>query len=135
MSNPDNPMSSAGPPPTAPVSLSSYPIAGILTTVHGLAELPRDASSVACLWLLHPRLTTEASMHALAAQAIRSWYERRPEAGTGLIACTFDQRNHGSRLVDGLANESWRKGNARHAQDMFSIYRPYPDRHLSLHGS
>ena len=40
----------------------------------------------------------------------------------GLIAITFDQRNHGSRLVDNLANEAWRSGNDRHALDMFSCY-------------
>ena len=40
----------------------------------------------------------------------------------GLIAVAFDQRNHGTRLVDPLHNEAWRAGNPRHAQDMFSCY-------------
>ena len=116
-------MDSAGPAAAAPVSRTTFAIAGILATVHGLAELPADAAEVACLWLLHPRLATEAAMHPLAAQAIRGWYARRKEGGRALIACSFDQRNHGGRLVDNLANESWRKGNPRHAQDMFSVYR------------
>lgn len=34
----------------------------------------------------------------------------------------FDQRNHGSREVDKLANEAWKSGNPNHAQDMFSIF-------------
>ncbi len=34
----------------------------------------------------------------------------------------FDQRNHGSREVDKLANEAWIHGNPNHAQDMFSIF-------------
>ena len=33
-----------------------------------------------------------------------------------------DQRNHGSRLVDPVANADWRSGNEQHAQDMFSSY-------------
>jgi hypothetical protein len=126
MSNPENPMDSAGPLAADPISRTALPIAGILVTVHGLAELPPDATEVACLWLLHPRLATEAAMHPLAAQAIRGWYARRKDGGPGLIACSFDQRNHGGRLVDALANESWRKGNKRHAQDMFSVYRTAP---------
>jgi hypothetical protein len=40
----------------------------------------------------------------------------------GVIAVSFDQRNHGTRLVDKLANEAWRSGNDRHAQDMFSCF-------------
>jgi hypothetical protein len=121
-------MDSAGAPTAAPVSRTPLPIAGIRVTVHGLAELPADATDVACLWLLHPRLATEATMHPLADQAVRGWYARRPAGGKGLIACSFDQRNHGGRLVDALANESWRKGNKRHAQDMFSVYRTAPSR-------
>jgi hypothetical protein len=126
MSNPENPMDSAGPATASPVSRTALPIAGVLSTVHGIDELPADAASVACLWLLHPRLTNEAAMHPLAAQTIRGWYARRPKGGAGLIAVSFDQRNHGGRLVDALANESWRKGNKRHAQDMFSVYRTGP---------
>lgn len=32
-----------------------------------------------------------------------------------------DQRNHGTREVDPLANQSWNKGNPHHAQDMVGI--------------
>lgn len=71
-------------------------------------------------------------MAPFAAQAIHHWNERLKERATstvsrgpvkGLIAVSFDQRNHGSRLVDRLANEAWKQGNPRHAQDMFSVYR------------
>jgi pimeloyl-ACP methyl ester carboxylesterase len=40
----------------------------------------------------------------------------------GLIAVSFDQRNHGSREVDKLHNEAWRQGNPTHAQDMFGCF-------------
>lgn len=101
------------------VSVSSivYPIAGILTTVYGLEELPDDVKDLAVLWLLHPRLQVQASMAPIAAQSIHQWNSKRAISRKGLIAVSFDQRNHGSRLVDKLANEAWRQKNPRHAQD------------------
>lgn len=109
------------------VSAQTYTIAGILVTVHGLAELPPNATSVACLWLLHPRLQKKETMAPIAGQVIATW-NARVKAGRagkspkGLIAVAFDQRNHGTREVDKLHNEAWRQGNPRHAQDMFSCY-------------
>jgi len=61
-------------------------------------------------------------MTPVAASMIRAWNEQSKGKGKGLIAVAFDQRNHGGRQVDKLANEAWRQGNERHAQDMFSIY-------------
>lgn len=112
---------------TYSVSKKSFAIAGILTTVYGLEELSEDIKNVACLWLLHPRLQTQACMEPLAVSNINGWNLRRGqrkknELNIGLVAVSFDQRNHGSREVNELANETWRSGNARHAQDMFSIY-------------
>lgn len=113
-------------PPIVPSQ--TYTIAGIRTTVYGLEDLPKEVKSVACLWLLHPRLQTQECMAPIAATTLTEWNNRlqntkhkgRP---TGLIAVSFDQRNHGTREVDNLANEAWRSGNESHAQDMFSIYR------------
>ncbi|KAF2762474.1 hypothetical protein EJ05DRAFT_471488 [Pseudovirgaria hyperparasitica] len=113
---------------THPVSQKTFPIAGILTTVYGLDELPPDIYEVACVWLLHPRLQTKNTMDAIASQLLYTWDSRKKAAEgstshlKGLIAVSFDQRNHGSRLVDKVANEAWRNGNPRHAQDMFSCY-------------
>jgi hypothetical protein len=99
------------------VSSVVYPIAGILTTVYGLEELPSNVQELAVLWLLHPRLQVQASMAPTAAHSIRQWNSKRGDSKKGLIAVSFDQRNHGSRLVDKLANEAWRQKNPRHAQD------------------
>ena len=97
---------------------------------------PCRLSELAVLWLLHPRLQTEKSMAPIAAQAIHHWAPRLEERAKnpqsrgpvkGLIAVSFDQRNHGARMTDKLSNEAWRQGNPRHAQDMFSVYREYPD--------
>ena len=114
----------------APVSEHTFHIAGIKTTVHGLSELPQRSSEVAVLWLLHPRLQTQECMAPVAAAMIADWNTRIREGRDGgyggrkgLVGVSFDQRNHGGRLVDEVANEAWRSGNPRHAQDMFSIYR------------
>ena len=107
------------------ISEKVYVIAGISVTVFGLEELRKEASEVACLWLLHPRLATQERMTSIANSAITDWNTKNRDTPTakGLIAVSFDQRNHGTRLVDPLGNESWKKGNPRHAQDMFSIFR------------
>ncbi|KAI9881526.1 MAG: hypothetical protein M1830_000089 [Pleopsidium flavum] len=124
-----NPMEKTYTVPPAFVSRKTFSIAGIITTVYGLGELPSRIKDVTCLWLLHPRLQTQACMEPIAASTIIDWNRRLQEstaggvqASPGLIAVSFDQRNHGSREVDKLSNEAWRSGNAKHAQDMFSIY-------------
>jgi hypothetical protein len=103
---------------TKDVSQKKFVIGGIETIVYGLDEL--ESKDVACLWLLHARLNTRSNMTPIANKAIARWSKSN---SIGLIAVSFDQRNHGSREVDPLANQSWRDGNPRHAQDMFSIFR------------
>ena len=109
-------------PPKA-VSKEQHVIAGILTTVYGLQELHPDVRDVTCLWLLHPRLQTQECMYPLAATILNDWNEREERSKRGLLAISFDQRNHGSQAIDAGSNEAWREGNEQHAQDMFSIYR------------
>lgn len=109
------------------VSSKTFHIAGILTTVFGLDDLAPQTKEVACLWLLHPRLQTQACMQPFADSTIGEWNAKlksgRTRSKKGLIAVSFDQRNHGTRLVHEVANDAWRNGNPRHAQDMFSSYR------------
>ncbi|RKF53169.1 putative alpha beta hydrolase fold-containing protein [Erysiphe neolycopersici] len=104
-----------------PISAQTFHIAGIITVVYGLDEVKKNCKSVSCLWLLHPRLQTKETMAQVANSCISSWNSQLLSGEIGLIAATFDQRNHGSREVDPLANLSWRKGNEKHSIDMFSI--------------
>ncbi|KAJ5937453.1 hypothetical protein N7454_004753 [Penicillium verhagenii] len=124
MTDPMKTLDSGRPKPAA-ISQRVYAIAGISVTVFGLEELSSQATEVACLWLLHPRLATQERMADIAASTIADWNTKTNETPTakGLIAVSFDQRNHGTRMVDPLANEAWRQGNPRHAQDMFSIFQ------------
>jgi hypothetical protein len=111
------------PPPA--VSSKTFHIAGILTTVYGLDELSPSSRSISCLWLLHPRLQTKQIMENVASSCISDWNGHNSlDRKVGLIAVAFDQRNHGSREVNALANEAWRGGNETHAQDMFRYCAP-----------
>ncbi|KIV96627.1 hypothetical protein PV10_00466 [Exophiala mesophila] len=129
-------------PHPEPVSALQIHVAGILVTVFGLNELPNEKDTdtaidggddsplgVSILWLLHPRLQTQECMAPFAGHLIHEWNTHRktlPRTNKnrrkGLIAISFDQRNHGTRLVVPLANEAWRSGNERHALDMYSCY-------------
>lgn len=110
------------PPPTSRVE---HVIAGIKTLTYGLAELPATCTEVAVLWLLHPRLQVQECMAPFAAQFIHAWnaLPDHKKRGKGLIAVAFDQRNHGTRLISPIANEAWRSGNERHAQDMYTTFQ------------
>lgn len=105
--------------PPSKVSLQTFHIAGILTDVYGLQELPKSCKSVTVLWLLNPRLKTKEDMASIATTCIEAWDKDPRDRKVGLIAVAFDQRNHGTRMVTPLSNESWRQGNENHAQDMF----------------
>lgn len=111
-------------PHPPPISCVEHVVSGLKTRTFGLAELPSTCTEVAVLWLLHPRLQTLECMTPFAAQFLHAWNALSDDKkkGKGLIAVSFDQRNHGTRLVDPVANEAWRSGNERHAQDMFSCY-------------
>jgi hypothetical protein len=125
-----NPLAGGGLAGQSPsVSKKDFVISGMLITVFGLEELPAQSTEVGCLWLLHPRLNSKEGMEPIASAAISDWNSRRKEGRVetgqqkkGLIAVSLDQRNHGTREVDKLANEAWRSENPRHAQDMFSTY-------------
>lgn len=63
-------------------------------------------------------------MADIASRCITAFHQAHPahtNPTRGLIALAWDQRNHGSRLVDGKANGAWREGNGTHAQDMFGV--------------
>lgn len=66
-------------------------------------------------------------MGDIAARCVGAWNDHNANnkkgggAGRGLIALAFDQRNHGSRLIDEKANLAWRQGNEMHAQDMYGV--------------
>lgn len=113
-----NPMSGLGAAPA--VSFRTIAVTGILADVFGLDDLPPATTHLSVLWLHNPRLGDRTRMHALAQRTVHEYNQAR-RSSRGLIAVAFDQRNHGVREVHPLANQSWKKGNPHHAQDMFGI--------------
>lgn len=106
-----------------PVSYQRYNIGGILTTIYGQDELPQRPSSIVCMWLMHGRGDTQDSMAYTAAGLLNAWNpHRKNENAKGLICVCFDQRNHGSRMVENDNNISWKQGNPTHGPDMFATY-------------
>lgn len=122
---PSQSSTSASIPHPPAISSQTHHIAGLHTTVFGLVSLP-PVSQITVLYLLHPRLQTQECMAPFAAHLIHSYYTSLKQSGKrckkGLIAVTFDQRNHGTRQVSEIANEAWRTGNEHHAPDMFGQY-------------
>ena len=130
MSYPLDPMVKTYDMPKQRVSKKVLPVSGILCAVYGLDELPPHAKEVSCLYALHARGVTMASMEHIAMMAVADWNQRLKEGRVepserikGLIAVCFDQRNHGSREVDKVCNEAWRNGNPNHAPDMWATFR------------
>ncbi|KAI1140142.1 hypothetical protein F5Y05DRAFT_307743 [Hypoxylon sp. FL0543] len=123
MTSTNNPLAeSAGAVPN--VSRVTLTVSGLKVDVYGLTELPAAANEVSCLWLHHPRLRAKEDMASIADQVLSAYHQRSTSSSSstrGLIAVAFDQRNHGSRLVDARANDDWRSGNKTHAQDMFGM--------------
>jgi pimeloyl-ACP methyl ester carboxylesterase len=104
------------------VSWQRKNIAGIVVTIYGLEELPATKDNVTCLWLLHGRGDTQDSMSFVAAAMIKAWNSKKQASDSSLICVCFDQRNHGSRMIDNKANESWNGGNPTHGPDMYSLF-------------
>ncbi|KAK6523734.1 hypothetical protein TWF281_001706 [Arthrobotrys megalospora] len=105
------------------ISKQKHHVAGIEVTVYGASEIAQSASSVICLFLLHPRLETLAYVEPIALRCLHAHHASSSQSERGLIVASFDQRNHGARLVSTKANEAWRGGNELHAIDMFGIYQ------------
>ena len=105
-----------------PVSWRRINITGLLVTLYGIEELPNQPDEIVCLWLLHGRGDTQDSMGYTAAALLNAWNSKRKPGQKSLICVCFDQRNHGSRMLDNLSNVSWKQGNPTHGPDMFNLY-------------
>ena len=91
------------------ISKTTFAIGGIQTHVFGLDQLPSPdiSNEVACLFVMHPRLETADYVEPIARRCLAAYQSALNSSSTtskrsrkGLIAVAFDQRNHGSRLVN-----------------------------------
>ncbi|ORX53252.1 hypothetical protein DM01DRAFT_252777 [Hesseltinella vesiculosa] len=96
---------------------------GLDLTVYGLEEynnLPKG-TPVGILFAIHGRLQQKAIMEPLAGVVCPLNDTRSDPGQRHLLVVTFDQVNHGSRLVDKNANNGWEAHNPSHAVDMWSM--------------
>ncbi|KAI0769162.1 Alpha/Beta hydrolase protein [Irpex lacteus] len=99
-------------------------VAGLPVTVYSERASAEKKGPVAILFFLHGRNGSAKSIEWVAEDTIKHIEHKRKhdKEALDLIIVTFDQRNHGQRLVDEKANGAWKKGNnPRHAIDMYAI--------------
>lgn len=106
-------------------------VGGLPVAVYGLPALtvPASASSgLAVLFLLHGRGESSQSdyLTTLATKLVESARDKRAQVSPlgadsekkrakDLLVVTFDQRNHGHRLVDAERNMGWMEGGRKRA--------------------
>ncbi|KAK6457507.1 Alpha/Beta hydrolase protein [Scheffersomyces xylosifermentans] len=71
-------------------------------------------------YLVHHRQGDYTYTEATAYNVLKQFYAKKEKVDIPLICVTFDNRNHGERLVDTKSNSSWKSGNDTHAVDMIS---------------
>ncbi|KAG5637968.1 hypothetical protein H0H81_002412 [Sphagnurus paluster] len=110
-----------------PSNVNQYTIviAGIQVHVYSTVSITqgeRGVKEVVVFFLLHGRYGSAEQIDPIA----RSLIGQTKENTRDLLVVTFDQRNHGQRLVEPKGNDGWvknkgNKHNERHAVDMYSI--------------
>ena len=107
-------------------------VGGLPVQVFGLdAVSPPSPHGLAVLFLCHGRFgcAADPKIAAFATSLVtHARAELAKAPGKDLLVVTFDQRNHGQRVVDQTRNKSWRDHgevaeleNVSHATDMYSI--------------
>lgn len=89
-------------------------IAGIEIHVYSNGQLNDIPSVFDLVFTMHGRGNTYLSMEKYAYSILKAHGESTKLKGRGLLVVSFDQRNHGHRLVDKIRNEGWDK-NKTHA--------------------
>lgn len=71
-------------------------------------------------YLVHGRGQTYQSTEGIAYKYLEQYYEKT-NLEVPFVCVTFDDRNHGERVVDETRNRSWKSGNAHHGIDLVSM--------------
>lgn len=84
-------------------------------------SLPEKGTAIPInvLYLVHYRGGDYKFTESTAYTILKQYYEKKPDA-VPLVCVTFDNRNHGTRVVDKKYNSSWKLGNLTHGVDMVS---------------
>ncbi|PPQ91826.1 hypothetical protein CVT25_000273 [Psilocybe cyanescens] len=95
----------------------SFTIGGIQTSVYQTSRALSE--SVAVVFLLHGRHGSAEDVASIATSFLAK--EKTVPESRGLYVVTVDHRNHGGRIVEVRANNTWAEKNELHAMDMYSI--------------
>jgi len=112
-------------------SMQTLIIAGLEVNIYSAVPITTrqgERKEVVVFFLLHGRYDSAKDVDGAALSVIEQTKERSRE----LLVVTFDQRNHGKRLVDAKCNDGWvpakdtslhlgKEHNVRHAVDMYAI--------------
>lgn len=117
-------------PPSCPPAYASLPsitktIAGLPLTLFHHPSFPLSSPATNpphLLILLHPLFRNAEFMSGLARRLLGDYYSSRTDPRQNLVVLTFDQRNHGPRCQDRIANVNWERGNQTYALDLFTTY-------------
>jgi hypothetical protein len=71
-------------------------------------------------FMLHWRMSTYTAIDGAARKAVLLAHAEK-DRKHDLIVIAFNHRNHGDRMIELRANQSWDEGNPTHAPDMYSI--------------
>ncbi|KAK4700254.1 hypothetical protein P7C70_g6000, partial [Phenoliferia sp. Uapishka_3] len=111
-------------------NMTTFVIGGLPVSVFGLDPTrTHSPHGLAVIFLLHGRFGSAADRRiSFFANSLISHSQSQSGAGKDLLVVTFDQRNHGERVVEAQRNNGWKeKGtkdrieNESHAVDMYSI--------------
>ncbi|KAG6861243.1 hypothetical protein C0995_002365 [Termitomyces sp. Mi166 len=102
-------------------------IAGLEVNVYSVSStIIPERKEVVVLFLLHGRYGSAEEVDPIARSLIEQTQAKKSKTRS-LLVITFDQRNHGKRLVERKNNDAWSKDktsskhNERHAVDMYAI--------------
>ncbi|TPX72187.1 hypothetical protein SpCBS45565_g00422 [Spizellomyces sp. 'palustris'] len=97
-----------------PKDVTTLSVGGLPLHILGLSTIPPSPKPIQVVFFAHGRLNTAEASRPICQDI----YSHLPPS---TLMVTFDQRNHGHRIIHPLANESWKKGNDNHAIDMWAI--------------
>ncbi|KAI8592472.1 Alpha/Beta hydrolase protein [Geranomyces variabilis] len=106
--------------PSAPTDPTQLVLGGLEVFIFGAVPAPRTGASTSAVFFLHGRHSSARESFAVC-QDLHSQLSTLLAPNPAPLVITFDQRNHGTRLVDPARNGAWKDGNTTHAMDMYSL--------------
>ncbi|KAJ3163116.1 hypothetical protein HDU86_002285 [Geranomyces michiganensis] len=105
---------------TAHADPTQLVLGGLEVFIFGTVPPPRTGASATAIFFLHGRHSSARESFAVCRE-FHTQLSKVLAPNPAPLLITFDQRNHGTRLVDDARNGAWKDGNATHASDMYAL--------------